>query len=162
MPLCANCHSRKLTAALRATCLSKDKIPRLLRTEVMTQQGLAALPAVWCLYRSNVNNWKEKTSPSWEAFLFIQRDSWKRSLQTTHAVMCSTQAINNSHAILGQSDILVPFHQFYLTCSNTKTKKDLAKTWYLGDQLDKNFICKFITLMFVGIKCIYLHINWWS
>lgn len=98
MPLCANCHSRKLTAAPRATCLSKDKIPRLLRTEVTTQQGLAALPAVWCLYRSNVNNWKEKkkTSPSWEAFLFIQRVSWKRSLQTTHLVECSMQAINNS------------------------------------------------------------------
>lgn len=96
MPLCANCHSRKLTAGLRATCLSKDKIPRLLRTEVMTQRGLAALPEVWCLYRSNVNNWKEKTSQSWEAFLFIQRVSWKRSLQTTHVAMCSTLEINNS------------------------------------------------------------------
>lgn len=95
MPFCANCHSRKLTAALRATCLSNDKIPRLLRTEVTTQRGLAALPAVWCLYRSNKNNWKEKRSPSWEAFLFRQRVSWKRFLQTTHVVVCSTQAINN-------------------------------------------------------------------
>lgn len=141
MPLCANCHSRKLTAALRAPCLSKDKIPRLLRREVMTQRGLAALPAVWCLYGSNVNNWKEKTSPSWEAFLFIQTVSWKRSLQTTHAVMCSTQTINNSLVLyLGR----VTFWYLSIIFPPHAVTPKLKKIWYLGDQSDKNFICKFI------------------
>lgn len=127
MPLCANCHSRKLTAALRATCLSKDKIPRLLRTEVRTQQGLAALPAVWCPYTSNVNNWKEKkTSPNWEAFLFIQRVSWKRSLQTTHVVTCSMQAIDNSLKLyLGK----VTFWYLSISCPPHAVTPKPKKLW---------------------------------
>lgn len=130
MPLCANCHSRKLTAALRAKCLSKDKIPRLLRTEVTTQQGLAALPAVWCLYRSNVNNWKEKKKKHLQAQKHFCLYCWefpgKRSLQTTHVVTCSMQAISNSLMLyLGK----VTFWYLSISCPPHAVAPKLTKLW---------------------------------